>query len=177
MDHRSCLLDSYKLGLSLLNCSQLQHHRHHHKYFYRFHRNRLVDQMDNLYHHSIPDDILYMDYQDNLLDIHKHLGDLLHDYMLHLFHIENMLIDIWSLDMILGLHIHHLVHIHDDIHLLGNPCELKIRLAEKKLPKKITYCITFNARTCWNSIDNSTLCILTTRCWITWFSYKFYKIV
>lgn len=50
--------------------------------------------MDNLYHHSILDDILYMDYQDNLLDIHKLPGDLLHDYMLHLFHIENMLIDI-----------------------------------------------------------------------------------
>lgn len=94
MDHLSYPLDNYKLVLILLSYNQLQHHRHHHKYFYKFRRNRLDDQMDNLYHHNILDDILYMDYQYNLLDIHKLHDDLLHDYMLHLFHIENMLIDI-----------------------------------------------------------------------------------
>lgn len=116
MDHQSYLLDNYKLVLILSSYNQLQLHRHHHKYFYKFRRNMLDDQLDNLCLRNILDDILCMDYQCNLLDIHKLHDDLLHDCMLHQFRIVSMLIDNGNLDRILGHHIHRRVRIHGDIH-------------------------------------------------------------
>lgn len=63
MDLLSCSLGNCKRESNHEGYNQLRHHKFHRKYFYKLHRNKLVDLMDNLNPHNIQDDIPYMDFR------------------------------------------------------------------------------------------------------------------
>lgn len=116
MDHLSYLLDMNIWALIRGDYSQHLCRKHHHMDFYRFHKNMLVVIQDNQRLHNTQRDIQWMVIQCIPLGIHRQHGDLLIEYMMHLYHIVSMLKHISSCCNIPVHRIHYQIRIHGDIH-------------------------------------------------------------